>query len=166
MKWFSLAILSFILLIAGLVITPVQASAITTPTDKIVTVGADIADNCAKPFFGLDPWYEYMGEELDSDPANKCSVKCFNLFPQRVANDCGKTRSDVPGIAAVIIDDLLRIAAMVAIAFILVGSFQYVSSRGDPDKTASARSYIFNALGGLGIALVAIAFVKFIGSKL
>ena len=163
------ASLATLILFVGLaVFVPNNASALPKLSSVKIAAAApqDIADKCAQTFFGLDPWYEYMNKELDTDPANLCNVKCFNLFPQRVANDCGQTRSDVPGIAAVIIDDLLRVAAIVAIAFILVGSFQYVGSRGNPEQTASARSSILNAVGGLAVALVAIGFVKFLASKL
>ncbi len=137
-----------------------------------VTV-ADITDQCNKGFLGLKPWYYFMPKELGV-PAkgnlqkDDCGIRCFNLFPQDAhkPNECGQTQSDIPGIALVLIDNLLRIAGLVAVAFIIIGAFQYVASRGNAERTAQAQSTIINALTGLIIALVAVAFVSFLGKSL
>lgn len=140
-----------------------------TAASKLAPVSnfaADTADRCDTGFFGLKPWYYYMSEELYSSGENKCSVKCFNLFPKTVPNDCGQTRSDIPGILLAIVDDLLRIAGLVAIVFIIVASFQFIISRGNADQTAQARNTLINAAAGLGVAAVAVAFVAFVGRNL
>ena len=77
-----------------------------------------------------------------------------------------QTQSDIPGVGLALIDNLLRIFCPVAIAFILKGSFEYVASRGNAEKTASAQSTIITALTGLAIALVAVGLVSFIGRRL
>lgn len=127
-------------------------------------------EKCKQQFFGLKPWYQYLDHsfstsisDMQDDP---CTIKCFNIFNEKRANPCGGKSSDVPAVLLVIIDDLLRVAGMVAVAFVLVGAFQYAYSQGEPDKTASAQSSIVNALIGLAVALVAIAFVSFIGNRL
>jgi hypothetical protein len=138
-----------------------KASALAIPAPVIV---ADQADACTKGFFGLRPWYYYMGNELD----NKCGVKCFNIFVQAQGNpnECGETKSDIPGIALAIIDDLLRVAGLVAIFFVIMGAFEYVASRGNAERAASAQSTILAALTGLAISLVAVAFISFLGNRL
>ena len=152
----------------SLVIQPAHASANGLPSP--VFEQAAVA-GCKKTFFGLVPWYEYMTGEFFSTSAptssqsNPCAIKCFNLFNQTVANDCGQTSSDVPGLLLAIIDDLLRVAGLAAIAFVLVGAFQLVTSQGSAEETVKARSTILNALIGLAIAITAIAFISFIGSK-
>lgn len=152
-----------------------QASAAPLPAH--IVAAADRADFCDKKanggggFFGLKPWYYYMPNELGvpqhgDTGADKCGVRCFNIFVQAQKNECGETKSDIPGVILVIIDDLLRIGGLVAIAFIILGAFQYVASRGNSERTASAQSTIIAALTGLAITLVAVAFVSFLGNRL
>lgn len=130
------------------------------------TVFADQAQtnvkNCGHSFFGLEPWFQYMGNELDP---TTCDVKCFNFTDQSVKNDCGQTASDVPAILLAIIDDLLRIAGLAAVGFVFYGAFKYVGSQGNPETTAQAQSTIINALIGVAIASIAVLVVNFIGSQ-
>jgi hypothetical protein len=141
--------------------------------------GSDTVNKCKHTFLGLKPWYQYMGDSLnDGTPSdnpglsadeakkNVCDVKCFNVFTTEKANDCGKKSSDVPLVLLAIVDDLLRIAGLVALGFIIVGAFRYVASQGNPDSTAKAQDTIVNALLGLAISVTAVAFVSFIGNKL
>lgn len=115
-------------------------------------------DACQKAgdFFGLVPWYHY----LKPSSFNGCDIKTFTLLP-----GSGQT-SDVPLVLMAVIDDLLRIAGMVAIAFVIVGAFRYVTSQGNPEQTAQAQSTIINALIGTAIAVVSVVFVSFLGSQL
>lgn len=92
----------------------------------------------------------------NSDFDNSCNIVNFNVLHG----------SDVPLVLLVIIDDLLRIAALVTIGFVLYGSIRYITSQGNPENTASAQSTIINALVGLVIAIIAIGFVSFISSQL
>lgn len=135
-------------------------------SDPDAAANPDAADKCKQGFFGLVPWYQYMGDSLHASGDKRCYVKCFNIFPHTVPNDCDQTQSDIPGVLLAILDDLLRISGLVAIAFLFVGAFQYVASRGNSEATASARNTISNALVGLAIALIAVAFVTFIGKSL
>ncbi len=136
------------------------ASALSLPTHSVT---AAAFATCQQEFFGLDPWYKYMQKEFDP---GTCDVKCFNIFPMPQANDCDQTRSDIPGILLVVVDDLLRVAALIAVGFVLVGSFKFVTSRGSPDKAAQAQSTIIDALIGLVIAMSAVGFIAFVGGKL
>jgi hypothetical protein len=142
--------------------------------------GADTVETCRHGFFGLKPWYQYIGKELDDGKApsgasdeekveakrNLCNVKCFNVFTVSEANDCGQKSSDIPLVLLAVADDLLRIAGLIALGFIFVGAFKYVGSQGNPDSTKSAQETIINALLGLAISLTAVAIVSFIGNKL
>ena len=49
---------------------------------------------------------------------------------------------------------LVSLAGLVAVAFVIVGGFNYVLSTGSPDKANSAKSTIINALIGLVIAIM------------
>lgn len=109
---------------------------------------------CEEPnFFGLVPWYHY----LNVDP--KCEIVNFTVLNSNKS-------SDLPLILIAVVDDLLRIAGIVAVAYVIYGATQYITSQGEPDKTARAQTIVTNALIGLGITIVAIAAVTFIGNKL
>ncbi len=121
---------------------------------------------CKKEFFGLVPWFEYLGNKIN--PSN-CEIKCFNFTPQdhpSAGEKCGDGSSDIPPVLLAVIDDLLRIAGLATIGFVLYGAFQYVGSQGDPDGTARAQKTIINALIGLVLAITAVAIVSFIGKNL
>lgn len=119
-----------------------------------------IRETCNKPtFFGLEPWYEYLTVKPVQDQNGEntyCEVQSFTPL--------GKN-SSVLLIALAIVDDLLRIAGIIAVVFIIVGGFKFITSQGSPDGTTQGRTTIINALIGLVIALVAISLVSFIGHK-
>jgi hypothetical protein len=102
---------------------------------------------CETQFLGLNAWFHY----LRVNPAD-CSI-AFN-FPQ-----------DIPLILLAIIDDLLRVAAVVAVFYVIYGGIKYVTSQGSPDNVASAQRTVLNALIGLVIALLSVSVVAFLGSK-
>jgi Type IV secretion system pilin len=108
-------------------------------------------------FLGLVPWYHYLkASSFDAD----CSLNSFHVLPS------DKVPSDIPLIMLAVIDDLLRIAGIVAVAYVLIGAIQYIISQGSPDKTEQARSTIINALIGAAIATVAVVFIGFVGNQL
>lgn len=113
-----------------------------------------VGSGCVPPqFFGLKPWYQY----LETD--DKCNVINFKVLPTTGV-------SDFLLVALAIVDDLLRIAGFVAIGYIVYGGILYVTSQGSPDQTGKAQNTIINALVGLVIAVLAVAFVSFIGNKI
>lgn len=119
----------------------------------LLTNFATAPPGCSKPFLGLLPWYHY----LPSDRFEGCDIKSFKVLG---------ANSDIPFVLLAIVDDLLRIAGIVAVAFIIVGATQLIISQGNSDDTAKARGTVINALIGLIIALVAIAFVNYLGDRL
>jgi len=106
-------------------------------------------------FFGLLPWYHY----LKLNPKT-CEVQDFNLLPG------GGQHSDLVLVLLAIIDDLLRIAGLVAVGFIVYAAFNFITSQGNPEDAAKARGTAINALIGLLLAMFAIVLVSFIGNKL
>lgn len=113
-----------------------------------------VATDCIKAgFFGLRPWYYY----LPDDNFDGCTVRHFHVLG---------SNSDFPLVLLAVVDDLLRIAALVAIGFVLYGSIQMITSQGSPDGATKARTTIINAVLGLAIAIVSVAFVSYLGSKL
>ncbi len=122
----------------------------------LITFFLFAADTCKPTFLGLIPWYQYLN--VGSPP--NCDIQHFTIFPG------SGNSSDVPLVLVAIIDDLLRIAGMVAVAFVIVGAVKYIMSQGNPEDTSSAQATIINALVGLAITVVAVAMVSFLGNKL
>lgn len=112
-----------------------------------------VADTCSNwlsgGFFGLVPWYYYL-------PHPGCQV---SFDPLSVS-------SGIPAVLLAVVDDLLRIAGLVAVGFVIYGAIQYLTSQGDPGQTSKAQSTIISALIGLAIALVAVVFVSYLGNHL
>ena len=116
------------------------------------------AANCGKPtFFGLVPWYQYL--QVGADSNGQCTVQNITVLDPNHA-------SSFLLIGMAVIDDLLRVAALVAFFFIIVGGFNYMTSQGAPDAVGKAKSTIMNALIGLVIAIMATAIVNYIGNSL
>lgn len=101
---------------------------------------------CHTDFFGFPTWYKYLH-------LSGCQPEIQNL-------------NDIWLIAAAIIEILLRVAAIVAVVFIIYGGFNYTTSQGDPESTGRAKSTLVNALIGLAVAVMAAAIVSFIAKSI
>jgi hypothetical protein len=121
---------------------------------NLITIFAQGAGNgCGQgTFFGLKPWYAYLKTNGD------CTIRDFKVLG-------GTAGSDFVLIALALVDNLLRIAGLVAIGYIIYGGVLYITSQGSPDQTGKAQNTILNALIGLVVAVVATAFVSFIGNR-
>jgi hypothetical protein len=127
--------------------------------DFLFNFAAAANDKCFHTFFGLIPWYQYLKDKISPYPG--CNIKNFNVLPSG-----DNKATDIPLILAAVVDDLLRIAGIVALAFVLVGAIRYIYSQGDPEGTAQAQSTLVNALIGLAVALIGVAFISFIGTQI
>lgn len=119
------------------------------------------ADACSRrpTFLGLQPWYQYLHVITDST-TKACRITNFDK-----GNVLGE-KSPFLLIGLAILDDLIRVAALAAVGFVIYGGIQYITSQGSPDATSKARQTILNALIGLAFAVIAASLVSFIGSKL
>jgi hypothetical protein len=108
-------------------------------------------------FFGLIPWYGYLPA---GDFDGQCNITKFNVLP------ASGTPSDIPLILLAGIEDLLRVAGLVAVGFLIYAAVRYVTSQGNPEQTAKAQNTVISALVGLVIAMVAVVFVSFLGNAL
>lgn len=117
------------------------------------------ACDAQQSFFALPTWYKYLqsGGYLErSDVTQACELQIDGQFTWHVFTLIGLG----------ILDIMIRIAGLIAVGFVIYGGIQYVTSRGEPDKAKKALSTIINALIGLAIAIVAAAFVSFIGNEI
>jgi len=111
------------------------------------------ADACATKGIPILPsWYKYLDGHTDSTGA--CTLEDI-VFPD-----------DIGAILLAVVEILLRIGAIVAVGFVIYGGFMYITSQGEPDKAAAARTTIINALVGLVVAILATAIISFIGGQL
>lgn len=101
---------------------------------------------CDKSFFGLPHWYKYL------EGASSCEPRLNGI-------------NDIWLIVLAIIEILLRIAMLAAIAYVLIGGFKFVTSGASPEKTSAAKNTVIDALIGLVIAIVATAVVSFIAGR-
>lgn len=115
--------------------------------------------SCNTSFMGLKTWYAYIPKtEIDS---TTCTVsENMTILPTSTS------KGILPYAALAIVDDLLRITAVIAVAFVITGGVRYATSQGEPGEVKNALSTIINALIGLATAMVAAAVVSYIGNKL
>ncbi len=106
----------------------------------------NFAAACDKSFFGFPTWYKYL------DGADTCEPKLTQL-------------NDVWLIALAVTEILLRLAILIAIAYVLIGGQKYITSRGNPDKMSSAKNTVTDGLTGVVIAIAAIAVVSYIAGR-
>ena len=112
-----------------------------------------------RTFFSIPTWYKYLQHEFDP-VTGLCNVE-FSLMRDGVFNGEG-----IALLLLGIIDILVRIAALIAVGFVIYGGFKYITSQGSPEATAAALSTILHALIGLGVAVFATAIVFFVGTSL
>jgi ABC-type Fe3+ transport system permease subunit len=102
-------------------------------------------------FFGFPKWYKYL--ETSQDSQGRCIPSVTKL-------------NDVWLIVAAGIEILLRVAAIVAVAFVVYAGIQYVTSQGSPEKVNQAKNTLINAVAGLAIAVLAAVIVSFIAKRI
>jgi len=123
-------------------------------------------------FLGLIPWYAFLNVQNVKVPnpsggtVTICQVQAFMPNANGGQPQLLGAHSPVLLIGLAILDDLIRIAALVAVGYVIAGGIQYVTSQGAPDATTRAQHSIINALIGVVIAILAASIVTFIGSKL
>ena len=57
---------------------------------------------------------------------------------------------------------LLLLVGLVAVLFIIIGGFQYITSAGNPENVSKAKNTILYAIIGIIVTLLSYAIVKFI----
>ena len=147
-------------LIKGLVIRSLLSIAIVLSSASFpiffLNTSANAASvNCTNKttFLGLPSWYEFL-DVTDDGTGNGCSVRA----PQ--------DKSILVLIMLAIIDILLKLAALIAVVFVVYGGFRFTTAQGSPEGVASGKKTILNAIIGLVIAVLASQIVKFVAHLL
>jgi hypothetical protein len=114
---------------------------------------------CREPtFFGLPTWYHYL------NLAGKMQTNADTGHCEFVSLRQGFQAQDMALVLLAIVDILLRVSALIAIAYVMYGGFRLITAQGDSGGVKSAQQTIWNALIGLGISLAAIGGVAFVGT--
>lgn len=66
----------------------------------------------------------------------------------------------VTGLLFWLIDTLLKLAAYIAVGFVIWGSIKYIKAQGEPGELSKAKTTIINALIGLAICIASVAIVN------
>lgn len=129
--------------------------------DKPGSMPSPSAAKCARGngFLGLKPWYVYLPPDRFDQDGESCAITNFKALPKT-------GMSDIVPVALAILETLLRIAGLIAVAFVVVGGVKYVTSQGEPSATAQAKDTIINAIIGVVIVLIASGVIVFIGNQL
>jgi hypothetical protein len=125
-----------------------SATAFAAPTSS--ACGKDADDQ----FLSFPTWYRGLKRTVDTN--GNCTI---NL-------DGADVGSTVFTITLNIIDIALRIIGIMAVGFVIWGGFQYIISRGEPERTKSGLTTIRNALIGMVISMAAAFVVSFIVARL
>ena len=117
------------------------------------TVGAS---ECEKGILTFPVWFRGMGkvEKVDSDGTVHCTI----ASPSEV----GGLSTFIWSIVLNVIDIILQLIAYAAVAFLIIGGFQYMTGGGNPATLQKAKGTITNALIGLVISLASVGIVNLI----
>lgn len=116
-------------------------------------ISANFGQSCSPSggnFLDFPKWYEYLNGIYDAHGA--CIPQVQGL-------------GDIWLIVMAIIEILLRVAAILAVIFVIYAGISYTTSQGDPDATGRAKGTLVNSLIGLAISVMAAAIVAFIAGS-
>jgi len=143
MKKTKLYIFSILAFFGCLIVTPAITNAQTGANPEACRAES-------VQFFGFPTWYKYLNPRITEKG-------CEITF---------EAERDVPRVLLAIFEIIMRVLGIVAVAMVVWGGFQYITSQGEPEATKNARNTIVNAMIGLGIAVSATAIVNLIGNNL
>ncbi len=125
-------------------------SYLTTLASNAAMFLALSGDDCTKSRpLGLKPWYAYLKFDGNCDVVGNLQSEPNMLWL----------------VGAAIFEDLLRIAALVAVGFVIAGGYKMMISQGEPQNFASGRKTVINALIGMVVAIIASQAVAFLAGR-
>jgi hypothetical protein len=74
----------------------------------------------------------------------------------------GPNTPDLPGVLLVIINTFLLLASVLALAFIIIGGFRYITSSGNQEDVEQAKKTVTYAVVGLLVIILAAVIVNFV----
>ncbi len=86
-------------------------------------------------------------------------------LPNADPNMCNPNTT-APDLAVTLINVIIGVLGVAAVAFIILSSYRYVTAQGNPEEIAKARQGIIFSVAGLIVALLAFAIVNFVASNI
>lgn len=130
---------------------------IMSPLSQGVVQAQTPQENCenstSETFLGFPTWYKYLDTEYEN---GSCNVEAIT-DPVTGDTDIGATAAAV---LFAVIEVLLRVAGIAAVAYIVYGGILYSMSQGEPERVGSARKTIINGIIGVVVAVFAVAIVN------
>lgn len=92
-------------------------------------------------------------------------------FPEAGVGNAGQgtglpTESTASGIIIRIINILLAIAGLVAVVFLIIGGFRYITAGGNEETAEAAKTTITNAIIGIVVIILSFVIVRIISNAL
>ena len=115
--------------------------------DLLLQFAKTEAECKTRSFLGFPRWYQHLSVDTECAPV----INQFN---------------DIWGIAAAVLEILLRLGAFVAAGFIIFGGIKLAMSQGEPERIKQGKDTIINAVVGLVIAIFASYIVSIIARSL
>ncbi|MBR3144198.1 hypothetical protein IKF12_03330 [Candidatus Saccharibacteria bacterium] len=101
----------------------------------------------------------------EGDCSDICN--CSTADPDvQAAAGCSNTTTKIEDSITIILNGVIMTLSIVAVIFIIIGGFQYMTSTGDPSKTKKAKDTITYAAIGLGVCSLAAIIVNFVILKI
>lgn len=154
---------TLVVLVTGVMLVVLQTVIVISPVSH---VSAATGLNCStdNKFLGIFPaWYAYFGKDYGKIPSNNSFLPDPTCGVIGGSSSLDVIKSHTVQIGLAVIDMLLRAGALVAVAYIMMGGYRYISSQGEPKNIEVAMATIINAVIGLGIVLLASVIVSYIG---
>lgn len=137
------AIITFVIMVLGVVSMPVPASAAAIPAP---VRQAGVCVTGLGNFFGIQPWYACLPKNNKGEPEIRDINHVFLIiFP--------------------LVESLVKIGVLVAAGVIFYMLIRMVTARGNAGTIANAAEGIRDAIIGLIICISAIAVVNFIAGR-
>lgn len=140
MKRLVLTALVALAMVLSLAPVPVRALNVPAPVGQFAACSGG-------SFFGFPPWYACLQKDASGGP------KLTKL-------------EDLWLVAFPLLETGIKLAAYVAIGFIVWGGIRFIKSQGNPGEITASRDTIRDAIIGLVICISSVAIVQFLASRL
>ncbi|HEX3099855.1 MAG TPA: hypothetical protein VHQ41_02680 [Patescibacteria group bacterium] len=92
-----------------------------------------------------------------------CTTNCVGSGLNDIAQAFpARTTHTIPELAKLVINWALYLAAIIAVIFIIIGGFMYITSAGDSAKASKGRATLVNALIGLTMIVLSYLIVQIV----
>jgi hypothetical protein len=149
------------LLMRGLMVLFIAVAVLVAIPARSTSAANDCSAAKTNSILGFKTWYAYLPTKdvTTLDNQTRCEVD----LPK---NGNEIQLSAIWLIALAIVDDLVRVAGILAVIFIIIGGYRFILSQGEPDAAKAGRTTIINAFIGLVIIMLTTVIINFVAHVL